>query len=131
MKRQTEKIIYFDTSIISGYPASNITHIILSILSKLNGLKMAISYTSLSVITWNCQSIAMLSIYQYLYQEKNHVIHGEMNMQFHYNNTNRPWSTPESTVDSLRSKISHIKLQTSEAHTIIQPSVINYNKFIN
>lgn len=125
MKRQKEKIIYFDISIILGYRASNITHIIL------NGLKMAISYKSLSVITWNCQSIAMLSIYQYLYQEKNPVIHGEMNMQFHYNNTNRPWSTPDSTVDSFRSKISHIKLQTSEAHTIIQPSVINYNKFIN
>ena len=128
MKRQKEKIIYFDISIILGYPASNITHIILFIL---NGLKMAISFKSLSVITWNCQSIAMLSIYQYLYQEKNHVIHGEMNMQFHYNNTNRPWSTADSTVDSFRSKISHIKLQTSEAHTIIQPSVINYNKFIN
>ena len=128
MKRQKEKIIYFDISIILGYPASNITHIILSIL---NGLKMAISFKSLSVITWNCQSIAMLSIYQYLYQEKNHVIHGEMNMQFHYNNMNRPWSMADSAVDSFRSKISHIKLQTSEAHTIIQPSVINYNKFIN
>ena len=96
-----------------------------TILSILNGSIMAISYKSLSVITWNCQNIAMLSIYQYLYQEKNHVTHGEMNMQFHLNNMDRPWlsTCPDSSIN--------IKLQTSGAHTIIQPSVINYNKFIN
>ena len=63
-----------------------------TILSILNGPIMAISYKPLSVITWNCQNIAMLSIYQYQYQEKNHVTHGEMNMQFHFNNMDRPWT---------------------------------------
>ena len=100
-----------------------------TILSILNGSIKAISYKSLSVITWNCQNIAMLSIYQYQYQEKNHVTHGEMNMQFHFNNMDRPWTVrgPSTRPDSSI----NIKLQTSGAHTIIQPSVINYNKFIN
>ena len=58
---------------------------------------MAISYKSLSAITWNCQSIAMLSIYQYLYQEKNPVIHGEMNTRSHFKSADSPHITLQQT----------------------------------
>ena len=71
----------------------------------------------LSVITWNCQNIAMLSIYQYQYQEKSHVIHGEMNTRSHFKQHIMCAATNFSKLSGV--------------HNIIQPSVINYIEFIN